>query len=295
MSAATDAFASRLARSRAHAVTLVEAKVFTRMIVALILVNAAILGLETLPGLMANHGPLLAATDQVILAIFVGELCLRMFAHGARFLRDPWSLFDTATVAIALVPANEAFSVLRALRVLRAFRLISAFPQLRRVVQGLLSAIPSLGSIAAIMVVLLYVFAVIAAKLFGSDYPQWFGGLHRSLFTLFQVMTLEGWPDIVREVTETHPYAWVFFIVFILLATFTVLNFFIAVIVDAMQKTHESHDDRMEATLDRIGRNVEELNARIAALAHSTPVPPSSRESTNAERPLAGTSVRTPT
>lgn len=265
------AAAGRLSRWRAHAVGLVEAKAFTRTIVALILINAAILGLETLPDLDARHRSLLAAADRLILAIFVGELCVRIFAHGARFFRDPWSLFDAATVSIALVPANEAFSVLRALRVLRVLRLVSAFPQLRRVVQGLLSAIPSLGSITAILVVLLYVFAVIAAKLFGADYPQWFGGLHRSLFTLFQVMTLEGWPDIVRAVSATHPYAWVFFVIYILLATFTVLNFFIAVIVDAMQKTHESHDDRMEITLDRIGKNIEELNSRLTALAAALP------------------------
>ena len=124
---------------------------------------------------MASYGPALVAADQLISHSLVLELTLRLFAHRGAFFRDPWSLFDTAVVAIALFPASEAFSVLRALRVLRVLRLVSAFPQLRRVIQGLLTAIPGLGSIAAILAILLYIFAVIAVKLFGAQYPQWFG------------------------------------------------------------------------------------------------------------------------
>ena len=211
-----------LLRLRKHALSLVEAKLFTHSVTALILLNAVILGLETFPGVMARFGPVLVAADHLILGIFVVELALRLFAHGGSFFRDPWSLFDTGVVAIALVPASEAFSVLRALRVLRVLRLISAFPQLRRVISGLLTAIPGLGAIAAILVIILYVFAVIGSKLFGADYPQWFGSLTISLFTLFQVLILEGWADIVREIEKTHPYAWGFFIPYILFSTFIV-------------------------------------------------------------------------
>lgn len=212
----------------------VEESWFSRTIIGLILINAAVLGMETSPKLVAQYGPLLRAIDQTILVIFVVELALRLAAFGSKFFRDPWSLFDTAVVAIALVPANEAFSVLRALRVLRVLRLISAFPQLRKVLEGLIAAIPGLGSIGAVLAIFQYVFAVMAAKLFGQQYPELFGDLFVSLFTLFQIMTLDGWSEIVRRIDATHPYAGLFFVSYILLSTFTVLNLLIAVMVNTI-------------------------------------------------------------
>lgn len=244
--------------------SLVEAPLFTRLIMALIVVNAVILGLETYPGIMAHHGALLKALDRAILFVFVAELALRLAAHRARFFRDPWSLFDLFVVAIAFMPANEAFAVLRAARVLRVLRLISAFPRLRRVIEGLIASIPGIASIGAILVIVFYVFAVMATKLFGAAYPEWFGSLHDSLFSLFQIMTLEGWADMVREIMTTHPYAWVFFVVYILAATFTVLNLFIAVIVDAMQRQHDDENDSDRA-LKRIEAELAALNRRLDA------------------------------
>ena len=250
---------------RARLVALVSDRRFERTIIALIAVNAVILGLETSPEIMAEAGDILRALDRTILAIFVVELVLRIAAHGWRFFRDPWSLFDLAVVAIALVPASGPFSVLRALRALRALRLISAAPRMRRVVFALLSAIPGLGSIIALLSLFFYVGAVIATKLFGEAFPEWFGTLWRSMFSLFQVMTLESWSmGIVRPVMEVAPFAWLFFVPFILMTTFVVLNLFIAVIVNAMQSQHESdeaadkaalaaeaHDER-EAILDEL-------------------------------------------
>ncbi|MEZ5788507.1 MAG: ion transporter [Xanthobacteraceae bacterium] len=259
----TASLGANLPRARKIVLELVESRLFTRTIIGLILINAVILGLETSPAMMARHGPALIAADQVILGIFVVELSLRMFAHRGAFFRDPWSLFDTAVVAIALFPASEAFSVLRALRVLRVLRLVSAFPQLRRVIQGLLTAIPGLGSIAAILVILLYIFAVIAVKLFGAQYPQWFGDFGAALFTLFQIMTLEGWADIAREIQQTHPYAWTFFVIYILVSTFAVLNLFIAVIVDAMQKSEEGMEHHLQAAIDSLGRKIDDMAAKL--------------------------------
>jgi voltage-gated sodium channel len=258
-------------RSRKLVLDLVESKPFTRTIIGLILINAVILGFETFPAVMASYGPALIAADHLILGVFVIELALRVFAHRGAFFRDPWSLFDTAVVAIALFPASEAFSVLRALRVLRVLRLISAFPQLRRVIQGLLASVPGLGSIAAIMAILLYVFAVIAVKLFGAQYPQWFGDFGTALFTLFQIMTLEGWADIAREIQQTHPYAWPFFIVYILVSTFAVLNLFIAVMVDAMQKSEQSTEHELQAAIDQLGNKIDRLAARIAETTDARP------------------------
>jgi len=254
-----------IAPMRAATRRLVDAPAFGHVIIALILLNAAILGAEALPGIAAAHGPALAWLDTVLLAIFVIELGLRLFAHGARFFRDPWSLFDLAVVAVALAPSSGAFAVLRAMRVLRVLRLLSTVPQLRRVVEGLLSAIPGLGSIVGVMLIVIYVFAVMATKLYGAAYPDWFGSLTASLFTLFQIMTLEGWADIAREMMPTHPSAWLFFLAYILLSTFTVLNFFIAVIVDSMQKTHAKEDEQVHDILNAIRQDLAALRAEVGS------------------------------
>ncbi len=239
---------------------------FNHVITFLIIANAIILGMETYPKLQATHGHVLRLMDHTILWIFVGELVLRLVAYRAAFIRDPWAMFDLFVVGIAFMPTQEVFSVLRVVRVLRVLRLVSMFPRLRRVVEGLVKAIPSISSIGAILAINMYVFAVMATKLYGSPYPDWFGSLHASFFSLFQIMTLEGWPDIVRTVMQTHPYAWIFFVFYILIATFSVLNLFIAVIVDAMQKQHEveEHDTlkQIEGELAKINEKIDQLKMR---------------------------------
>ncbi|UYN98708.1 MAG: ion transporter [Devosia sp.] len=216
-------------------------KTWEQAIVAIIVVNSIILGLETDAGIMAAWGPVLHALDAVILAIFVIEIALRIYAFGPAFFRDPWSLFDFAVVTIALVPASGPFQVLRALRILRALRLVSVLPSLRRVVGGLIAALPGMSSIVVLMAMLFYVAAVMATNLFGTSFPDWFGSLGASLYTLFQVMTLESWSmGIVRPVMEAYPLAWAFFVPFILLSTYAVLNLFIGVIVSAMQEETEA-------------------------------------------------------
>ena len=221
-------------------------------IVVLILLNAVLLGLETWPAAMAAYGPVIVGLDKSILAIFVVEIALRLYVHRAAFWRDPWSLFDFAVVGIALFPATGQFAVLRALRVLRVLRLLTMVPSMRKVVGALLAAIPGLGSIALVLLILYYVFAVIATNLFAAAYPEWFGSIGRSLYTLFQIMTLESWSmGIARPVMEAFPYAWAFFIPFILVATFTMLNLFIAIIVNAMQSYSETeHREAVQALED---------------------------------------------
>ena len=210
------------------------------VIIGLIVINAVILGMETSPAIMAHIGPQLLALDKLILAVFVVEIAIKLFAQGAAFFRRGWNIFDFLVVGIALVPTSGPLAILRALRILRVLRLLSMMPRLRLVVEALLHSLPGIGSIALLMVVIYYVAAVMATKLFGAVHPEWFGSIWHSMYTLFQVMTLESWSmGIVRPVMESHPYAWLFFIPFILIATFTVLNLFIAIIVDAMQSMHE--------------------------------------------------------
>lgn len=211
------------------------------VITALIIVNAIILGLETSPTVVAAVGPLLSALDHGILAVFVVELVLRIGYRRAAFFRDGWSLFDLVVVAIALAPTSDSLAVLRALRVLRVLRLITVLPRLKMIVQALLSSLPGLGMIMLLQGLIFYVGSVVSTKLFAAQFPEWFGSIGASLYTLFQVMTLESWSmGIVRPVMEKFPLAWVFFVPFILIATFTMLNLFIAVIVNAMQSLHEA-------------------------------------------------------
>src|SRR5215510_11643751 len=216
--------------------TIVENPNTERTIMALIIINATVLGLETSQTIMATSGPLLEFLDRVLLAVFVVELAARIIVHRLDFFRDPWSVFDFVVVGIALVPASENFSVLRALRILRVLRLITAIPHLKRVVAGLLASLPGMSSILFLIGLIYYVFAVMGTKLFGGTNPELFGTLGKSLFTLFTVMTLEGWTnDVAKPVMEHHPYGWIYLFSFIIVATFMVLNLFIGVVVNAMQ------------------------------------------------------------
>lgn len=241
---------------------------FQHSILALILLNAVTLGLETSSEIMAVAGPQILALDKALLSIFVVELALRLYVHRLAFFRDPWSLFDFVVVAIALIPASGPFAVLRALRVLRVLRVLTIVPSMRRVVGALLSAIPGLASIAMVLLLIYYVFAVIATKLFGSAFPDWFGSLGHSFYTLFQVMTLESWSmGISRPVMETYPMAWAFFIPFILIATFTMLNLFIAIIVNAMQSFSEAEKQQTVLAVEQSRDHIEaELHHEVKAL-----------------------------
>ena len=244
---------------------------FEATITALIVLNAITLGLETFPAMMERAGGLLVTLDRIFLAVFTVEIALRLWVHRLAFFRDPWNVFDFIIVGIALVPSTGPFSVLRALRVLRVLRLISTVQSLKRVVGALVEALPGMGSIIVLMALVFYVFAVMAAKLFGASFPEWFGGLGASAYSLFQIMTLESWSmGIVRPVMEQYPYAWAFFVPFILSTTFVVLNLFIGIIVSAMQAEHDEMavEERqgLKADNEEILTELRALRAEVAAL-----------------------------
>ncbi|MEO0362173.1 MAG: ion transporter, partial [Pseudomonadota bacterium] len=210
-------------RERLRAV--VEHPLFDRVIIALIAINAVTLGLETSDWVMARFGDALLAFDSAILAIFVLEIAMRLIVDFRGFWRDPWRIFDFFIVAIALMPATGPLSVLRAFRILRVLRLISSVQAMRRVVSGLLEALPGMGTILLLLLLIFYVFSVISTKLFAESFPEWFGTIGESAYTLFQVMTLESWSmGIVRPVMEVYPFAWLLFLPFIIATAFTVLN-----------------------------------------------------------------------
>ncbi len=212
-------------------------------VIAVILVNAVTLGLETSEAAMGAAGGAILAIDAICLAIFTVEILAKLVAHGPRFFRSPWNLFDFVIVGIALAPAADGVSVLRALRVLRVLRVITVAPRLRRVVEGFITALPGMGSVFLLMGIIFYIGAVMATKLFGEAFPEWFGTLGRSLYSLFQVMTLESWSmGIVRPVMELYPYAWAFFVPFIMVTTFAVVNLLVGLIVNSMQEAHSEEE-----------------------------------------------------
>ncbi|WP_439595476.1 ion transporter [Falsiroseomonas sp.] len=227
---------------RARAARLILSPLFQRVVVGLIVLNAVTLGLETSNGIMEQWGGLLHAVDTGLLYIFTAEIAFRIYAFRGRFFRDPWGIFDILVVAIAWAPTTGALSVLRALRVLRVLRLISTVPSLRNVVEAMLAALPGMGSIVLLMLLIFYVFAVMSVKLFGEAMPEQFDSLGAAFFTLFQLMTLDDWANIVKPAMEAEPYALVFFLPFILIATFVVLNLFIGVIVESIQTLREQRE-----------------------------------------------------
>lgn len=253
---------------RAAVAAFLDRPTVSRFIIAVILINAVTLGLETFPEVMARAGALILAIDRICLAIFVVELLLRLYAQGVRFFRSGWNVFDFTIIAISLLPATGSFSVLRAMRILRVLRVVSAVPSLRRVVDGLGRALPGMGSVFLLILIIYYIAAVMATKLFGASFPQWFGSLTATSFTLFQIMTLEGWSgEIVRPVMEVYPYAWAFFVPFILITTFAVLNLIVGLIVNSMQEAaseaEEQRDQAFEAkVMERLAAIERKLDAR---------------------------------
>ncbi len=234
-------------RSRLEAI--IDHSAFRNTILGVILFNAIILGMETSVQIMDVAGPVLMILDDICLAIFVTEILAKLYVRRWAFFRNGWNIFDFLIVGIALVPATQGLSVLRALRILRLLRVISVAPSLRRVIEGLLNALPGMGSVFLLMTLIFYIGAVMATKLFGSSFPEWFGTLGRSGYSLFQIMTLESWSmGIVRPVMETYAFAWLFFVPFILLTTFVVLNLVVGLVVNSMQDAHHVEADAQTDT-----------------------------------------------
>lgn len=275
-----------LSDKRAIIARLVEGPRFTAFIIVLILINAVTLGLETDKEMMVTYGPHLYWIDKAILSIFTIELALKFFAYRLSFFRSGWNIFDLTIVAIAWIPASGTLAVLRALRILRVLRLISVVPQMRRVVSAIGHSIPGMISVVGVLGLIFYVASVLATKLFGA-YPdanmqEWFGSVSASAYTLFQIMTLESWSmGVVRPTMDIFPWAWMFFLPFIIITSFAVLNFFIGIIVDSMQMAQKLEakesgmDDDMPITqkdyrillerMDQIQQRIEALQPRKAS------------------------------
>jgi len=251
---------SGIAPWRLRLATWVESSRVQYFIVGVILVNAVVLGLETDQTLMAKWSTALIAVDKLCLVVFLIELAIKLTAYRLQFWKSGWNIFDFLVIMVALVPGAGPWAVLRSLRVLRVLRLLTVIPSLRKVVAAFLHAIPGLVGVMAVMSIFFYTAGVLATRLFGGQFPDWFGTLGRSLYSLFQIMTLESWSmGIVRPVMEVYPMAWAFFVPFIIIATFTILNLFIGIIVSTMQEL------ALAPEKGRVDPEVTELLTRIEA------------------------------
>ena len=223
----------------------IESRFINIFITLVILINAITLGLETSEELVSKIGNMLIYVDKIALSIFVIELLIKLFVYRLSFFKSGWNVFDFIIVTIALIPTSGPLSILRAFRIFRALRLLSMVPSMKKVIQAMFYAIPGIASVGTIIVLIFYISAVLVTNFFGNKFEDWFGSIGESMYSLFQIMTLESWSmGIVRPVMEEYPYAWAFFVPFILVTTFAVLNLFIGIIVDAMQHQTNEYENK---------------------------------------------------
>jgi voltage-gated sodium channel len=248
--------------------TFIDSSSFQHFITTLIVLNGITMGLETSREFMLSWATAIGVFNTFVIGTFVIEIVLRIYVYRWNFFKDPWSLFDLFVVAISVMPVGEGFEILRVLRVLRLFRLVTVVPQMRKIVAALASVIPGMLSIAGILTLFFYVFAIMATQLFRDEFPQWFGTLGESFYTLFQIMTLESWSmGIVRPILEVYPLAWIFFIIFIFVATFIMINLIVAIVVDAMAviNSDESANEALDSE-QQLSDEMAKLRAEISEL-----------------------------
>ncbi|MFT7057562.1 MAG: voltage-gated sodium channel [Pseudorhodobacter sp.] len=249
---------------------LISSSFTQKFIIAVIMVNAVLLGLDTSETVMAKIGPVVGFLDTVCLTIFIIEMSMKLFAQDIRFFKSGWNLFDAVVIGIAVLPGAQSLSVLRALRIMRVLRVISVAPSLRRVVEGFVTALPGMGSVFLLMSIIFYIGSVMATKLFGPSFEEWFGTIGLSAYSLFQIMTLESWSmGIVRPVMTQFPYAWAFFVPFIMMTTFAVVNLLVGLIVNSMQDAHNAEETARtahyrEEVIERLIAIEKQLNERAS-------------------------------
>ena len=250
---------------------IIEGHRFQNFIMTLIILNGITMGLETSNNFSGIYNSLFEWFNRIVITIFTIEILLRIYIHKKDFFKDSWSLFDFIIVAISLVPSSAGFEIFRILRVLRLLRLITVIPQMRKIMSALLSVIPGIASIAGLLTLFFYIFAIMSTQLYGEKFPEWFGTLGESFYTLFQIMTLESWSmGIVRPIMEVYPLAWMFFVPFIFIATFVIVNLIIAIVVDAMNVMHETEEhniiEEAHAVEDTTKDEIEKLREDIKEL-----------------------------
>jgi len=242
---------------------------FQGAILAVIVANAALIGLETSPALWERHGRLFDVLNAVVQAIFVAEIAIRVLAHAPRlhrFFLDGWNVFDFAIVSLSLMPAvGPLAAVARLARMLRALRIVSALPELRLIVATMLRSIPSLANVIVLLGLILYVYAVLGVHLFGGVDPGHWGTLPRAALTLFEVLTLEGWVELMDASLAATPWAWIFYVSFVVLAVFVVVNLFIAIVINNLEAVKREEQAAGAEAAD-LATRLDAIDGRLAAI-----------------------------
>lgn len=245
-----------------------ESTRFQNFITIIIIINSILIGLETFPEIVREYDVIIDIIDLIILAMFTVEIALKVLIYRFRFFTDGWNIFDFCIIAISILPAAGSFSIFRALRIVRTLRLFKSLPKLRLIIESLVHSIPSIGWIGVLLGIVYYIFAVVGYNLFSQGYPEYFGTLSKAFFTLFQIMTLESWSSaIARPIMDGVPYAAIYFVTFILIATYTTLNVFIAIVVNTMnQMTLQGLHEEEENMKDFIRQENARLNEKLEVI-----------------------------
>lgn len=256
---------------------LIESKLFNKFVITIIIINGLALGLQTDQDLSSTMLTSLSWIDFFCLGFFVVELVAKLAIYRGQFFRESWNIFDFAVVMVGLIPSAGSLSVLRTFRILRVLRLVSSVPSFRRVVTSLFIALPGAGAVSGLLVIIFYVSSVVSTSLFGDAFPEWFGSLGSSMYSLFQIMTLESWSmGIVRPIMAVYPNAWIFFISFITITSFTVLNLFIGIIVDAIETAKEQETNSLKRERETnlivkdLRRDLNELQKKLDQITSGT-------------------------
>ena len=250
---------------------IVDSPAFAGTILAVILANAVVLGMQTYEGLTREHGRLLDVLNEVFLAIFVVELGLRIASYGRRpqnFFRDPWNVFDFVIVAAAFVPGlRQNSTLLRLARLLRVVRVVRLLPDLRVLVLAIARSLPPLLSMALLTTLILFGYGMVGWLLFGDEDPQNWGDIGQAMLTLFVLLTLENFPAHLERGMAIEPWSVVYFISFALVAAFIVLNVLIGIVLHSLEEAREIHmrdelrERGIEASDEQVG-----IATRIATL-----------------------------
>ncbi len=245
---------------------------FERFIIAVILISAVLIGLETSSDILDQYGSWLEWGNRLVLLIFIVEAALKIYAVSPRvgdYFREGWNVFDFTIILLALIPSTGELAMLaRLARLLRVLRLISAIPELRLIVATLMRSIPSMANVMLLMSVIFYIYAVAGQQLFHAHDPEHWGNLGLSLLTLFRIVTLEDWTDLMYTAMEMHPASWIFFVSFVIMGTFVIINLFIAVVINNLEEAKQERlrEMRMPVTHDQLMKELDQTQQALAQL-----------------------------
>jgi voltage-gated sodium channel len=236
---------------------LVESHAFTTVIIGVIIANAVVLGLQTYDAIVDRRGPALDVLDLLFLGVFCVELILRIasYRNPLDFFRSGWNVFDFVVIALAFTPGlRESTTLLRLARLARVVRIVRLLPDLRVLLVGVMRSVPPLASMSVLVTLILFVYGMVGWSIFGNSIPEDWGDIGTAMLTLFVMLTLENFPVYMDRGMEVHSWSWIYFVSFVLIAAFIVINVFIGIVLNSLEEAREIERRR------RVGIGVETVD-----------------------------------